>query len=288
MPVMENQFIEIKPLTLACYYKSLGYVFEKSSEKITINALDLPPKSNFRVKCVCDKCNVVFERRVSKIIDRNKTFCKKHKYEQYRITNLEKYGVENTSQLIETQQKKEKTCLERYNETHPMKVKKIQKKAETTTLKRYGVKHPLQNKNILEKYREKIMNNLVVPDSKQQEHIGKILNGKMNETLKGYHPDIVLNNNLIVEYDGGGHWNSVIAYHDLTMKEFYKKNKIRENVFTHNGYKIIRIIGRVGIKDIIPSDEIIKNTIGNIENNLNNKNGKIARWYLFNNVIIYE
>lgn len=94
--------------------------------------------------------------------------------EKRKQTNLQRYGVENVSQLnVVKQQKKQTTLinfgvpiplqsneikekqrqtnLQRYGVAHPWMCQEIRQKSELTWLKNYGVGNPQQSKNIQEK-----------------------------------------------------------------------------------------------------------------------------------------
>jgi very-short-patch-repair endonuclease len=360
MPVIRPQIIETIPNKDFNYYKSKGYIFSRANEKIKIDVSDLPLKSNKKVLCECNKCKIVFKRKMCDIKYLKITFCNKHTYEQTKITNMLVRGCENPMQDENVKEKFknnyllnhgctgpftdktvlkkiENILLEKYGVTNILLSAEIRKKIENTNLKKRGCKTPLEDKEILEKTREALKKNRgvdyplqnadiykkwektmislyevdsplknknikskmqetkrknnngvnIVP-SKAQKHIHKLLGGELEKNINGFSVDILLEKKFVIEYDGGGHWLRVIAYKTNTMKEFYANSKIRENVLIHSGYKIIRMINKVGKKDIIPPDEEIENTINNIKDNLINEDKNIARWYLSNNVIIYE
>jgi very-short-patch-repair endonuclease len=55
-----------------------------------------------------------------------------------KITNLEKYGVENPFQAEEVKEKMKQTNLKKYGVEHPMKSERIKEKMKQTNLKKYG------------------------------------------------------------------------------------------------------------------------------------------------------
>lgn len=71
--------------------------------------------------------------------------------EKRKNTNLEKYGVESTTQLQSTKDKIKATNLKRLGVDVPAKSKIVQDKMAKTNLKRYGHKAPMQSKQIQEK-----------------------------------------------------------------------------------------------------------------------------------------
>lgn len=94
--------------------------------------------------------------------------------ESAKLTNLQKYGVENPAQspmikqkIKETfinnygvdnpskcdfiKEKKSSTCLKNYGVSSPMQSRAIRKKTEETNIIKYGAKVPTQNKTVAEK-----------------------------------------------------------------------------------------------------------------------------------------
>lgn len=68
---------------------------------------------------------------------RNKRAADRHK-----MTNLSRYGIENTQQLISTKEKTKETNLARYGVEHVMQCKSIKSAAEKTNLIKYGYTTP--------------------------------------------------------------------------------------------------------------------------------------------------
>jgi hypothetical protein len=123
----------------------------------------------------CKKCGKLFEANYYYMKKKGYTgLCKSCKIKQ---TNLERYGVENVSQINEVRQKVEKTCLEKfgsksnfgttqfleqrkntfiknYGVESSLSSPKIRKKIEKTNLEKYGVKSTLKNSKIREKIKQ--------------------------------------------------------------------------------------------------------------------------------------
>lgn len=72
--------------------------------------------------------------------------------------NLEKYGVEHTSQLESTKNKHKETMLEKYGCEHNF-TGELRKKTYSKNLEKYGVKHALQRKECIDKRNETMINN---------------------------------------------------------------------------------------------------------------------------------
>lgn len=102
----------------------------------------------------------------------------------------------------------------------------------------------------------------LIPSSKQQRYLCKLLHGKLNYPIDKYFADILLKDkNIVIEYDGSGH--SIME----SPKTKRKKDLIREEVMLEHGYKTIRIISKF---DLLPSDKTIKKIINDAIYNLNN------------------
>ena len=67
--------------------------------------------------------------------------------------NLEKYGVEHTSQLKENREKMKETCLEKFGVDNGAKAKVIKEKVKQNNLEKYGETNPLKVQEIKEKIR---------------------------------------------------------------------------------------------------------------------------------------
>lgn len=304
MGVILNQKIKIRPNRSTKYYQEKGYLTYGPNTFITVDILDLLPTSTIKIQCQCDFCNKFFLKERRSINNLNDIIacqhCSIHKGKQ---TNLQKYGVEYTTQSEQMKEKSKQTWMRKYGADNPNKVQSIKnKRASTnlecygnicslngitrekikqnnltkygvehysqtneykekwkkTNLERYGVENPMQN-NVIKEKSMKNKKNKNRTKSRQQEYLNDLLNGEINKYLHGYYADIYLQQyNIIVEYDGSGHWYGV-KHHKITLEEFIKLEQQRENNLINQGYKIIRFISK---KDKLPNDNIIANIIG--------------------------
>ena len=76
------------------------------------------------------------------------------RYEKVKVTNLERFGFENTAQVPELKDKMKKTCMIKYGFTNPMQSSVVKDKTKETNLERYGKEHFL----LLSEVRERIKN----------------------------------------------------------------------------------------------------------------------------------
>ena len=73
----------------------------------------------------------------------------KSRTENTKKSNLEKYGVENISQIQSIKDKKEKTCIEKFGASTNLKTKETKDKIKNTNRNKFGTDYPLQNTDIL-------------------------------------------------------------------------------------------------------------------------------------------
>jgi len=106
---------------------------------------------------VC-KCGETTTRKFNYIIVSSGAFCRKciinNSRDQAKKTCIDKYGVENPSQLDTVKDKKIETTLKHYGVENPFQSDKLKDKIKDTNLIKYGVENPLQNKEIMDKVKE--------------------------------------------------------------------------------------------------------------------------------------
>jgi len=122
----------------------------------------------------------------------------------------------------------------------------VVRRATETKIKKYGTQYPLQNKEIWNKCNETMHlrnGRGIIPTSKNQSFLCDLYGGKLNVEICGKYVDILLDNNICCEYDGGGHKIGVIRGR-ITEEDFLLKEKEREKLLVNNGYKIFRIVSR--------------------------------------------
>ena len=120
---------------------------------LIMNDLKYPPKCPI---CGKNKKFQSFKKGFSKTCGNIECFAK-IRYNNAKQTNLEKYGVENISQLSEIKNKVKETFKKNFG-SHPMQNSKFKeelfKKVKQTNLEKYGVEFPLQSKEIKNKINE--------------------------------------------------------------------------------------------------------------------------------------
>ena len=226
-------------------------------------------------KMACRNCCPQKAKEASLLRYGADSYTKTEEYrKRYTNTMLTKYGVEHNSQLPDYKEKFHNTCIERYGESYrqqfaekasntfyektgynsPAQSPEIKEKTKQTCVEKYGYEYNLQIPEVREKITQTLYANSSQKTSKQQRYINSIYNGILNFPIKYYNVDIFLpDNNLIVEYDGGGHMLNVVAGRE-TIEEYTRKEIIRNKIIKSEGYKQMRIIS---LNDKLPSDLIL-------------------------------
>jgi hypothetical protein len=249
------------------YYECLGYKYTFYRDKFMVKFKDLPVNSQKRAKIICDYCGCEYNisaMRYNEIKRRtiiSKDACVKCQTKKLKETLMLKYGVDNIAKLDFAEQKRINTNLIRYGSCAPSGNPDIYQKIKNTRKERYGVEHIIHIPEIKHKIQTKknitYFKNGTVKTSRQQKYICNILNGVLNYPIGYYSADMMLNNNIILEYNGSGHYLSVICK-SCTEKEFEKKELMKRYYFKDNGYNLITIESR---HDYLPCDEIILDMI---------------------------
>ena len=285
------------------YYESLGYeipkvrnakgkmVYPKSCE-IEVNQKDLSPGSTVKVECECDYCgkhyHSVYENIIIQLNKREKLSCKQCQSIHIKMTNLERYGVENSSQVDEFKEKAKTTFLkryggygydvpllaeksyktteEKYGNWHYASTEEGRMKIQESVFERYGYKCVFSSPEIRKKISQKMYKNGTVVCSSQQKYLYDILSMQweceLNYPFSNLFLDIYIpNKNVYVEWDGGGH-DLNVKYGNMTAEEFRIK-EIRRSYFLRNrGFKELRIKSP---EDKIPSNlkilEIVQDSL---------------------------
>jgi len=218
--------------------KQIDTNIERYGEICSLNNIDVQNKSK---KTMMDNYDVLYPIQNKDI--KNKII----------NTNIEKYGFDNPSKNEEIKEKVKNTCVDRYGFSCSLLNDEVKDKRNKTWIKYVGG-HPFRDVKIIEKSRKTMYLNNTSPTSKQQEYLCNLLNGELNYPISTCSLDIAFPKEFIcIEYDGGGHTNS-IKLNQISIDEFYNKEKRREIFIRLKGWMLIRIIS---INDYIPSDKII-------------------------------
>ena len=108
--------------------------------------LELVPKT-YNITFICDICGKEASKRKGNLKNNNLVcgVC------QRKQTNLEKYGVEVSTQSKEILEKRKNNNIYKYGVSSPSSLESVKEKAKQTNLEKYGVETSTQSKEILEK-----------------------------------------------------------------------------------------------------------------------------------------
>lgn len=285
--LIENQIIQLRVnKTSLQHFIDKGYSV-KVNQTIGVNAEDLTRTCKKKVEVVCDYCGQVVEKSYDKYLKGREIVQKDACFDCFSIKQKEvtqyKYGVDCTLQLESVKKKSIKTLqntygvdnimqselgkdnfkntmLERYGVEYAQQSEQIQQTTKMNNIKKFGVEHPMYLSDV----RKKVANTLFVNGvrvSKGQKKLAEHLDGSINTNINGFFADIVLiNEKVIVEYDGSGH-NLSVQLNKISQEEFDNKENDRIKSLTDSGWKCLIV------KDI-KDKHFDKITIKNIKQNI--------------------
>jgi hypothetical protein len=141
-------------------YKS-EILIQKTIDEEGHDPLQLKPKSNKYIWVSCRVCGEPNRVKRSKFLDSNAhAECRK---EELRNVNkaefskkmkdglMAKYGVEHSSHLAQTVERRKEAWIKKYGVDNPSKSDEIKQKKSNTCMRNHGAEHPLQCSDILEK-----------------------------------------------------------------------------------------------------------------------------------------
>lgn len=156
-------------------------------------------------------------------------------------TSMKKYGTECWLTLDKAKKNRERASLIKYGVKNPFMSLQVKNRIRKTNISRYGVPNPMQNHEIAQKVRNTMYERDLVPSSKQQRYLAKLFNGKLNYPVEKYSIDILVEPNIAIEYNGGGH-DLQVKLGNISYENFVKKEKARYYCLKRNGYKCITFI----------------------------------------------
>lgn len=198
------------------YYKNKGYSC-KNGETISIKIEDLNPTCKKEVTAICE-CGAEIKMRYEKYLSNKNRCgfygCKKCSNKKRIILNQAKYGVDNTSQLGNVKEKREKTNIERFGEKTNLLTKETKEQIKKTNKNLYGVEYVLSSEIIRKKGKETLFKKWGVESYSKTD----MFKSKMNEKSKNYISSILDKDNIIYTLDND---NNIIMKcaknHDFTI-----------------------------------------------------------------------
>lgn len=240
-------------------------------------------------RCACAKCSTTKAKdTMIKMYGVDNAMRCQQFVDKFNFTIKKKYGVNNVAELDGIKEKRMQTCTERYQVPFPLQNNAIKEKSRLTCLEKYGVQYSFlspdvqnkiknaiqkkyaveyisQSEEIKEKVRstvrerynvdyvlqlDSVRKNLNPRSSRQQEYICNLYNGVLNYPFSKYNFDILIDNNIDLEIDFGGH-DLQVKLGKITKSDFEQKELIRNNIIKRAGYKIVRYVSK---KDNMPDD----------------------------------
>lgn len=174
---------------------NLGYYNKVMNSKYTIGdeievPIELISKSSYvLVDVLCDICgskSTTTFRNYNDCLNYDFYSCNKCKHIKRKMTNREKYGVDNFNNIIKTKETKLKrygdenytnresaknTCLKKYGEDNVSKVEFVKNKKKETSNKNWGVDNVFQSEEIKKIAKKSLMNKYGVEHPNQNSDI---------------------------------------------------------------------------------------------------------------------
>lgn len=170
-------------------------------------------------------------------------------------TNLQKYGVENVSQLANIKNKVKQTCLNKYGVDNASKCTEVKQKIQVTNLEKYNSTNPMKNEDIKQKFKQNLISKYGVDNaSKIPESIKK----RSQTLINKYGTDNLQNIESIV-----------VKRQQTNEKRYGSKYLFGSNYFKHkckqtflkrygvdNPMKFFKIVDKIKLKSVISSTKM--------------------------------
>jgi len=188
---------------------------------------ELDKRSSICIDVQCDSCNEIFN---IKYVNYNRNgnrdgfyTCRKCKTKK---TNLEKWGVENPSQLDSIKEKKRETFIQNWGVDHPSKSDIIKEKKRETFQDRFGFDNPFQS----EVFKEKIKNTNIIKFGVENPSQSEDIKERKRETfIQNWGVDHPLKSNEIKESINKKNlekWGVEWTLQSLEVKEKIKRTNL--------------------------------------------------------------
>lgn len=186
-------------------------------------------------------------------LTRNKDIVDKDREIKNKKTLMDRYGVDCSLKIPEAKAKSLQTNLDRRGVPYHNQTQEGQNKIKKTVQERYGVDNVFQVSSIQDLAKQSLYKNGTQRCSKQQAHIAALLHGEINYPIGNCNVDILMDDKIVCEYDGGGHCLQV-KLGQVTQEAFASTERKRDLFLKSRGYLVIKIISK---DDFLPSDEIL-------------------------------
>jgi hypothetical protein len=198
-----------------------------------------------------------------------------------------KYGVNNINYLDFIIEKRKKTNREKYGGNAPANSKEIIAKIKQTSIKRFGtdnfMKNPILSKESKIKSIKALSESNKVYTSNQQIYLNNLYNGVLNFPVQFYIADSLIDENILLEYNGGGH-NLQVKLGNISEKDFLLKEIRKFYIYKKNNFYYMIIESK---KDFLPTDKVLYKMLG-LAKEIFLKNHSWVRFDIFNQTIEYR
>lgn len=171
-------------------------------------------------------------------------------------SNQEKYGVDWYFSSEDFRNKSVATCIEKYGKENSC-TEEANLKRKKTCLKRYGVDSYSKTKEAREKARNNLMKQGCLQSSHGQENICNLVGGVLNYPFHGFFLDVLYEDWLDIEYNGGGH-DLPVKLNQMSEKEFIQREKNRSAAILSKGLKQLIIVCK---DDKLPEEKELSNIL---------------------------
>ena len=184
MIITKNIIINITNRNIKNYKKTISDV-KIGKIEIPIELLFKGSHTKIHVKCdFCGKENNIPYRQYLASFKYNYYTCSpKCSYSKNKITNLDKYGVDNPAKSNDIKEKSKITCLEKYGCESYLKTDDIKEKGKITCLEKYGCESH-NSSNIVKNNKKKVFFEKYGVENPSQ--LDEIKNKKIQTSLKNY------------------------------------------------------------------------------------------------------
>jgi hypothetical protein len=230
------------------YYKDKGYIF-KFGDVIKVKIEDLPLGSNKKIDAKCDYCgnikSVHYFEYIRNISVYNKFACSiKCSLNKSKITNLEKYGVENPFESLFIRETVKQTNLKKYGVDNYSKTYEFKEKIKQTNFEKYGVFSTNALDTVKNKKKETYIKNYNTThyfnSTEGKTHLKKIMSEKYgsDNIFKSQYFKDKKDKKIIHKYDkivDKGLYN-ILSYDNSEFKIYHKNCNQIFNIYHYNLY----------------------------------------------------
>ena len=217
------------------FYKNLGYKIDKIDTNIDIKLEDINVNSHIEITAICDLCGHETLLRLHKYYENKNRYgyygCKKCSRKKFKLTSIEKYGVDNPMKSQEIKDKIENNNLDKYGVKTTLLEINTKNKIDETNLKLYGTTKVLSNKDIREKSKVTLLEKYGVDHFSKTEFFYETTYKRWCKDSKSkldkYNIiDYILNKDRTIDI----RCNKCDEYYNITSKNLYQRNEIQHSV----------------------------------------------------------